>query len=220
MENNPNKLILLGGGGHCKSVLDTLFRLKEYDEIVITDPNLPKGTKVMGCTVVGGDEVLPELRNQGFSKAFITAGDVGQPNSRGKMAQYAKSQGLQFPNIIDPLAYVAETATMGEGNYIGKNAVINVGAKIGNYCIINTASIIEHEAIIGNVCHVATGAKVLGEVVLGDNCFVGAGSTIIQCLHLGNNVTIGAGAVVNRSVPANIIAVGVPVKEIKVKESI
>lgn len=215
MDSLLKKLVLLGGGGHCKSVLDTLLKTKEYDEIVITDPKIPAGTEVMGCKVVGNDDVLPELFAKGYKKAFITAGDVGLPNPREKMVKYAQGIGFQFPNIIDPSAYISESANIGEGNYIGKKAIINVGVKVGNHCIINTASIIEHEAVIGDVSHVATGAIVLGEVVLGDRCFVGAGSTIVQCKKLGNDVKIGAGAVVTDNLPDNCMAVGVPARIIK-----
>ena len=33
-----NKIVLIGGGGHCKSVLDSILRTCNYDEIVITAP--------------------------------------------------------------------------------------------------------------------------------------------------------------------------------------
>lgn len=206
------KLVLLGGGGHCKSVLDTLHKTKEYSEIVITDPNLPAGTEVMGGKVVGDDSVLPNLYVEGFTNAVITAGDVGKPNPRAKLVEMAQNIGFHFPCIIDPTAQVSPSAQIGDGTFIGKNAIINIGAQIGNHCIINTAAIIEHEATIGALTHVASGAIVLGEVTIGHRCFIGAGSTIVQCANLGHDVKIGAGAVVNHDIPDNCTAVGVPAK--------
>lgn len=206
------KIVLLGGGGHCKSVLDTLLKTNEYSEIVITDPQLPAGTEVMGCKVVGDDSILPKLYAEGFTNAFITAGDVGKPNPRAKLVEMAQNIGFHFPCIMDPTAQVSPSAQIGDGTFIGKNAIINIGAQIGYHCIINTAAIVEHEATIGTLTHVASGAIVLGEVRTGHSCFIGAGSTIIQCTNLGNDVKIGAGAVVNNDLPDNCTAVGVPAK--------
>ncbi len=50
-----NKIVLLGAGGHCKSVLDAILRANEYQEIVITDPDISPGAMIMGCKVVGTD---------------------------------------------------------------------------------------------------------------------------------------------------------------------
>ena len=61
-----SKLVLIGGGGHCKSVLDSALAMNKYTEIVITDPEIKPGTEVLGCTVVGSDDILSELRRQGF----------------------------------------------------------------------------------------------------------------------------------------------------------
>lgn len=53
-----------------------------------------------------------------------------------------------------------------------------------------------------------------GVPVLGDNVTIGAGAKLIGSIYIGNNVTIGANAVVNKNLPDNSLAVGVPAKVI------
>ena len=70
-------IVLLGGGGHCKSVLDTVIRGNLYDKIYITDPQIPAGTVILDrATVVGNDETLLSLIEKGIRNAFITVGVI------------------------------------------------------------------------------------------------------------------------------------------------
>ena len=70
------KLVLIGGGGHCKSVLDAALRMNEFEEVVITDPEIEPGSQILGCSVVGDDTCLDQLRHDGIDYAFITVRSV------------------------------------------------------------------------------------------------------------------------------------------------
>lgn len=54
----------------------------------------------------------------------------------------------------------------------------------------------------------------VGCIEIGDDVFVGSGSTILQNVRIGSRVIIGAGSLVNRDIPDNSVAVGVPAKVI------
>lgn len=208
-----SKLVLIGGGGHCKSVLDSALRMNAFDRIVITDAEIASGTKICGCEVVGSDDCLQDLREQGFDKALITVGAVKPNPLRQQLALKVASFGYKFTSVIDPTAVVSNFADIEEGTFIGKSAVINAGVHIGRHCIINTGSIIEHDCLVGDFSHVSVGSILCGGVILGNNCMVGAGSTVIQYRKIGNGSVIGAGAVVNEDVPSGLTVVGVPAKQ-------
>ena len=55
---------------------------------------------------------------------------------------------------------------------------------------------------------------IYGKITVGSNCFIGCRSTILPGVTIGNNSIIGAGSVVNRDIPANSVAAGVPCKVI------
>lgn len=209
-----SKLVLLGGGGHCKSVLDSAIRMNSFEQIVITDPVITPGQKIYGCEVVGTDECLEELFTKGFDNAFITVGSIGVNYLREKLAEKASGIGFRFPVVIDPTAIVSDFAVIGSGTFVGKKAIVNADAVIGRHCIINSGAIVEHECLIGDYSHVSVGTVLCGKVRVGMQCFIGAGSTVIQCLDIGDNCIVGAGAVVNRDVSFNTRVAGVPAGQI------
>ena len=56
---------------------------------------------------------------------------------------------------------------------------------------------------------------VASKVKIGNDVWIGANVCVLPGVNIGNNVIIGAGAVVNKDIPDNSIAVGVPAKVIK-----
>ncbi len=204
-----NKIVLIGGGGHCKSVIDVLKKGGGFDEIVITDPAIAIGTRLLDIEVVGTDECLSNLRDNDFEYAFITVGSVGINPLRQKLVEKAKTLGFRFPRIIDPSASVADSAVIEEGAFIGKNAVINADAQIGVHCIINSGAIVEHECQVGDFSHISVGAILCGEVEVGCNSFIGAGSTVIQCIRIGDKVVIGANSIVLKNIGDNMKYYGI-----------
>ena len=85
------KLVLIGGGGHCKSVLDSALAMKTYEEIVITDAGLAAGKEVYVCRVAGTDKELYGLAKEGFGYAFITVGSIKSPKLRNQLSAVAMS---------------------------------------------------------------------------------------------------------------------------------
>ena len=203
------RLVLVGGGGHCKSVLDTILCLGTFNEIVITDQTSLIGSTIMGCKVVGNDDILPYLYYRGIKNAFITVGSIKSTRLRCRLYELIKSIGFNLPNIIDPTAAVSESAKLGKGIFIGKNAVVNCCAEIGDLAIINTGSVVEHECVIGALTHLSVNATICGQSSVGANSFIGAGATIIQGIQIGSHAVIGAGSVVLEDVGSNKTVYGV-----------
>lgn len=201
------KLLLIGGGGHCHSVLDTVLSLNEYEKIGIID-NID--SSYLGVSVIGVDEDIPKLFNEGWTEAFITVGSVGNTNTRRRLYKMVKEIGLTLPTIIDSTAVVGKGVAINEGSYIGKRTVINTGSSVGICAIINTGAILEHDCNIGNFAHISPGTVLCGQVSVGDDSHVGAGSTVRQLIKIGEDSLIGAGSVVIKDIPSNVKAYGNP----------
>lgn len=203
-------IILVGFGGHAKSVVDSIENGKKYNIIGYTD--VKPCEEYHGYPYLGTDECLKEYYEKGVRQAFITVGFMGKSRLRDKLYDVMKEIGYDFPAIIDATAVLANDVCIGEGTYIGKNVVVNSDAHIGKMCIINTSSIIEHECRVGDYTHVAGNAMICGNVSISDHCMIGASATIIQGITVCENVIVGAGAVVVNDIVCGEIVVGVPAK--------
>lgn len=209
------KIILIGGGGHCKSVIDTIKSSNLYDIYGIIDIEKNIGQSVNGVNVIDCDRNLIKYRNKGIKKAFITIGSVGNPKLRINLYKLALNAGFDFPVIIDKTSIVSDSVEIGKGTFIGKGAVINAETRIGSNCIVNTGSIIEHDCNIGNFVHVSPGSTICGGVKIGNNTHIGANSTIIQYKTIGENTIIGAGSIVTKDINDNVTAYGNPCREVR-----
>ena len=83
--------------------------------------------------------------------------------------------------------------------------------EIGDNCTLTNCAILSHDASPRPFENCSR----LGPVTIGDNVFIGYGSIVLPGVNIGNNVVIGAGSVVNKDIPSDSIAVGVPAKVIK-----
>lgn len=209
------KLILIGGGGHCKSVIDTIQLLDCYEIVGIIDVKEKIGQYINGIKIIDSDDNLDAYKSSGCS-AFITIGSIGNVETRIRILEQLKKMKFKLPHIIDKTAIIANDVSIGRGTFIGKRAIVNSDSEIGENCIINSGSIIEHECKIGDFVHIAPGTTICGGVKVKANSHIGAGSVIIQYKNIGGNCIIGAGSVVVSDVDDNRIAYGNPAKEVHI----
>ena len=202
------KILLLGYGGHAKSVIDAIECAGCYSIAGVVDV-ADSDISYRGYKVIGNDDDLEWLYTSGIRNACVCVGYLGKGNVRNRLYDNLKKIGYNLPVIIDPSAIIAKDAVIGEGTFIGKRAVINSNSSIGKMCIINSGAMVEHDCVVGDFSHIAVSAVLCGEVSVEKNAFVGANSTIIQCVKVGENSIVGAASTVLAEVPDNRRAVGI-----------
>lgn len=209
-------LILIGGGGHCKSVIE-VAESADYEIKGILDMPDEVGKDVLpGHKVIGTDDEIPQYVEE--CDFIITVGFIKNPALRIKLYNKVKAAGGRLATIIASTAHVSKYAELGEGTVIMHHAFVNAGAKIGDNCIINTFVNIEHDAEVGNQCHISTGTMVNGECKIGENCFIGSQSVCANCIEIASDIIIGAGSVVRKSIRVKGIYAGNPaILKIKAK---
>ena len=206
INNISSPILLVGGGGHCRAVIDVLESADmEIAGIVhglecAFDP-------VLGYPALGRDADLPELRLR-FSRAVITVGQIKSSSLRQGLFSKLRGMGFELPSVVSPSAYVSKHAVMGDGNVVMHMALINAGVSLADNCIINTKSLVEHDCSIASHCHISIGAILCGGVSVGSGSFIGAGAVIRQNVRIGENVIIGCGANVHADIPDNAIIRG------------
>ena len=192
---DQKKLILLGGGGHCKSVID-VAESAGYTILGILDKPEEVGKQVLAYKVIGTDDDIAKYTDQ--AEFVITVGQIKSSTVRRQIAQRIDKAGGKLATIIAPDAVVSKYAIIGEGTVILHKCVVNADSRIGRNCIINTMADIEHEVEIGDFCHISTGAVVNGMTKVGNDSFVGSGAVLYNCIEVPCNSIIPAGTTVRK----------------------
>lgn len=205
------KLIMIGGGGHCKSVID-VAESAGYEIMGVLDPNMEVGSRVLGYEVLGGDELIKEYAER--AEFVITVGQMRSCAVRRRLAESVERAGGRFATVVAADAYVSRYAAVGEGTVVMHKAMVNAAARVGRNCIVNTMANIEHDAEVGDFCHISTGVMVNGEAKVGCECFVGSGSVVYNCTSICDGTVVAAGSVVSRRIKVAGIYAGNPAKHI------
>ena len=104
----------------------------------------------------------------------------------------------------------AENLTIGNKTDIGAFTYINAqygveiqnDVQVGSHCSIYSVSTIDNK---------------MGHVTIKKNARIGSHSVIMPGVTIGENAVIGAFTFVNKDIPENAIAVGIPAKVVKMK---
>jgi sugar O-acyltransferase (sialic acid O-acetyltransferase NeuD family) len=190
-----NKIVLIGGGGHCKSVIDVIEQEGLFEIAGIVDKSELLGSAVLGYPIIGNDDDLATLAKR-YKYALITVGQIKSSLLRVRLFNLATKAGFTLASIVSPNAYVSKYASIGNGVVIMHHAIVNAKASVGNNCIINSKALIEHDCQIFEHCHISTNATINGGVTVESGSFVGSGVITKELITIGKNNFIKAGSLV------------------------
>jgi sugar O-acyltransferase (sialic acid O-acetyltransferase NeuD family) len=195
-------VVILGGGGHARVVIDAL-RCAGHVIAGVIDPkadvakNLPAGITWLG-------EDLSKARAAEVQLAIgVGSLDVGAKNLRPRLFNEAKAGGFDILSFRHPSAIVAGDVELGEGAQLMAGAILQPGVRLGVNCIVNSGASLDHDCRIGDHVHIAPGVVLSGAVEIGDGCHLGTGAIVIQNIRISASAMIAAGAIVTRDVPLN-----------------
>ena len=189
------KIILIGGGGHCKSCIDVIETENKYKIIGIIDKKKMKF--LLNYKVFVESYLDNKLIKKNY--ALVTVGQIKNYKVRAKLFNRLKDLGYKIPSIISPLAYISKHAVIGQGTIVMHGVIVNAGAVIGNNCIINTNSLIEHDVVIGDHVHISTEVTINGSVIIGDKVFIGSRSIIKNNINIGDYSIVGANSYIKKN---------------------
>lgn len=189
-------LLLIGGGGHCKSVIEVA---ESTGAVIKGILDLPEhvGQTVLGYPIIGTDNDIPNYVEE--VDFIITVGFIKDSSLRVRIHDKIVVAGGHLARLIAPTAYVSKYATIGVGTVVMHNAFVNAGAKIGYDCIINTFANIEHDVVVGDYSHISTGTMLNGDCQVGERTFVGSQSVMVNGVSIVSGCIIAAGSVIRKS---------------------
>ena len=128
------RLVLVGGGGHCKSVLEAA-ESAGYSILGVLDMPEEVGKEILSTKVIGTDDDIPSYVDK--AEFVVTVGVIKNPAIRIKLYDKIKEAGGKMATIIASTAYVSKYAILGEGTVVLHQAFVNAGAKVGKNVILN-----------------------------------------------------------------------------------
>ena len=167
------KLILIGGGGHCKSCIDVIEQEGKYTIVGILDYMQLVGQSLLDYEFIGTDDDMDKFIADGCT-FLVTVGQIRSAGIRKRLFKQLQDKNATIATIISPHAYVSRHANIAQGTIIMHDALVNAAAKVGENCIINSKALIEHDAVIEDHCHISTAAVVNGGTRIKEGTFFGS----------------------------------------------
>lgn len=214
------RLAILGAGGFAREVLDVVEAINAvapqafHVEGFVSERAADWGQVLNGVPVVGDWAWFDAARRRDVQ---VVCG-IGNPAVRKRVIGRSAQLGLRYATLVHPRATLTRWVKLGEGSIVTAGVVLTNNIEVGVHVHLNLNVTVGHDAVLGDFCTVAPGVNVSGNVTVGEGCDLGTGAAIIQKLTIGAWSVVGAGAVVNKDLPANCTAVGVPAKVIKTRE--
>jgi sugar O-acyltransferase (sialic acid O-acetyltransferase NeuD family) len=198
------KVIIYGGGGLSKMIIESVRILGVYQISGIIDDHMKKGEDVIGVPVLGGAEVLPELFEQGIRTAVNSVGGIGDYTVRFDVFHTLANAGFICPPIVHPTAHVDPTARLEAGVLVLAQSYVSGNARVGMGTLINNSVVISHDCLVGVCANFSPGAMIAGDAVIGDFTQIGMNATVNIGVHVGKECLIGNNATIKKDVPDGI----------------
>ena len=202
------RLLVVGGGGHAKVVIDTLRCLGEHEIVGCTESDSArKGQDFAGIPILVDDSVWEGCLADGVRCMSL---GVGDNRRRCNVGEAARRAGFHLPALVHPHAWVSPSAKLGGGVIVMAGAVIQAEAEIGDDVIINTGATVDHDCVVGSGAHIAPGVHLCGNVLIGVGALMGVGCCVVPGAEVGEWAIVGAGSTVIDPVPPGLTFVGTP----------
>ncbi len=204
-EIDPNAVLIFGGGGHGKSLIELIRASGQYVIGGVIDDHKPLQAEVLGVPVVGRSNDLARLYLLGYRLMVNAVGGIGDISQRIGVFERGRSAGFIFPTVIHPTAFLEASTVLADGVQVFPHVYIGSDAKIGYGVILNSGVIVSHDCQLGDYVNLSPGAILAGEVRVGEATLIGMGVTVNLRVKIGAHCRIGNGATIKQDVPDQTI---------------
>jgi acetyltransferase EpsM len=198
---DPTALIIFGGGGQGKTIIDLVQAMGTYRVVGVIDDNLPNGSEVLGVPVLGGAQDLEAWHSRGVHLAANAVGGIGNVAVRIKIFDLLAKAGFAFPALVHPSAVIEPSAILEGGVQILPQAYVGSAARIGFGTVLNAGVIVSHDCVLGQVVNLSPGAALAGNVRVENHAQIGMLATVNMQITIGAGALLGNGCTVKADVP-------------------
>lgn len=198
---DPTRVIIYGGGGLSKMIIEAVRVLGTYQIEGIVDDSMKKGTDVIGSPVLGGADILPQLYASGIHMAVNSVGGIGDFQVRLNVFHTLAKAGFICPAIVHPTAHVDPSARLAPGVLVLAQSYVSGNARVGMGTLINNSVVVSHDNVIGVCVNLSPGVMLAGDVVIDDCAQLGMNVNVNIGVHIGKYARIANGATIKGDVP-------------------
>jgi sugar O-acyltransferase (sialic acid O-acetyltransferase NeuD family) len=210
------KILVLGADPQARIIPDILGSLENLELIGFVEWGEGKNFLIGDAAeypIFHRTQFPEEIMSKRGSFEVIIA--MSPMEKRKELVEQTKAIPLTPITIAHPSAIISKSAKIGKGCLISPGVIIGPGVEIGDHTILNSAVTIDHDTVIQENVIMGSGVHLPGYVKVLSDTFIGVGSCCVNGITIGRNCLIGAGSVVTKDVPDNVLAAGVPAKEIR-----
>lgn len=196
-----DSVLLIGGGGHARVVLDGLLAMgRECLGVCASEP-----PDLFDLDYIGDDADAFRRFPLGGEAALGLGGTPRQGASgtalrRRVYGDYA-ARGFHFPHLVGRGVIMAPDVVLEDGVQLIAGAVLQPNVRVGLNALINTGARVDHDTVVEAHAMVGPGAILCGNVEIGTGAYIGAGAIVLQGVRIGAEAVVAAGAVATTDVP-------------------
>ena len=208
-------LVIVGAGGFGRETAEIAKVIAESDKNLtvlgfIDDSEEKHGSILNDLPVLGN---LDWIKTRDKKTHFVCG--IGDPVIKKILVEKAIELGYEPYTLVHPFTNIHSDVKIGNGSVICPGVTITTNIEIRNHVIINQLCSIGHDTIIEDYVTINPLAAVSGEVHLEEGTYISTGATVLDAVRIGEWTILGAGACAITDLPKRSIAVGIPAKVIK-----
>ena len=139
---------------------------------------------------------------------------MGDSHWRKHYAELISSKGGQFITIINSMARINPTASIGEGTYIGPYSIVSDNVVIGKQCILQCFNDLGHDVVLDDYVSIESYVFMGGGAKIGTLSMLHTKSSIIPHKTVGKECVVGINSVVMKNVKDGLHVFGCPATRI------
>ncbi len=187
------RLLVVGAGGHGRSVAEAAELSGQFEVVGFLDDALPAGKSVLNLAVLG--PMVSMGHHRAVADQTIVA--IGNNAVREKLMQQLTATGFALAIVVHPRAIVSPSAVLSEGSAVMAGAIVGTEARLGVGAIVNCGAVVDHHAIVEDFGHLGVNVTMAGGTVLGRGAWMQAGAALGYGVKVPAGVTLAPGVAVD-----------------------
>lgn len=188
-EHPMRRLLIIGAGGHGRSVAEALMLSGHSQPTAFLDDAADLPPHIWDIPVWGSTALLASC--VGHIDAVVVA--LGRNDLRKALHARVRALGLPLATVIHPSALVSPRAVIGEGCAVMAGAIVGTQARLGEGVIVNCAAVVDHDCTVEAFGHLGVNACMAGGTFIEEGAWMQAGSSMGYGVRLKAGQILGPG---------------------------